>query len=363
MARQGETGCLEVGMKLCEEECSTLKEEKYNALEDVTGWERQFDQETTMIKKVNIPLAGSFANASGLQANPTKSQVLFSKAAAGNKQDVLDFLGFQEGHLPVKYLGLPLVYSRLLLQDCAPLLLKVDQGNSGRGSSKVTWSQPQFQISASPLSLYPVAPPLAAAPTIALSILRRNPVNVQSRNFSSSFYKGDEKSIEEEAERKIGWLLKLIFAGTATVIAYNLLPYMGENLVQQSVALLNVKDPLFKRMGASRLARIAIDDTRRMKIVELGGAKELVKMLAAAKDDRTQKAALKACCHLKIRFVNGRVLPLFWAIPDEAVGALHEAGAIPVIRSTPDSTEYHEIEQYKLNLLSRFRDLRYDVSS
>lgn len=29
--------------------------------------------------------------------------------------------------------------------------------------------------------------------------------------------------------------------------------------MQQSVSLLQVKDPLFKRMGASRLARFAID--------------------------------------------------------------------------------------------------------
>lgn len=98
----------------------------------------------------------------------------------------------------------------------------------------------------------------------------------------------DERSLEEEAERKIGWLLKLIFAGTATVIGYNIFPYMGMligkgvvkcsyslfyidiqmlhflpsvgvNVMQQSVSLLRVKDPLFKRMGASRLARFAID--------------------------------------------------------------------------------------------------------
>jgi hypothetical protein len=30
-------------------------------------------------------------------------------------------------------------------------------------------------------------------------------------------------------------------------------------MIQQSVALLRVKDPLFKRMGASRLSRIAIN--------------------------------------------------------------------------------------------------------
>lgn len=37
----------------------------------------------------------------------------------------------------------------------------------------------------------------------------------------------DELSIEEEAERKIGWLLKFFFAGTATFVAYQFFPYMG----------------------------------------------------------------------------------------------------------------------------------------
>jgi hypothetical protein len=35
--------------------------------------------------------------------------------------------------------------------------------------------------------------------------------------------------------------------------------FPGDNLLQQSITLLHVKDPLFKRMGASRLARFAID--------------------------------------------------------------------------------------------------------
>lgn len=39
---------------------------------------------------------------------------------------------------------------------------------------------------------------------------------------------------------------------------------------------------------------LLLPDKRRMKIVELGGAHELVKMLAGAKDDRTRKLALKA---------------------------------------------------------------------
>lgn len=166
---------------------------------------------------------------------------------------------------------------------------------------------------------------------------------MQSRNFSSSPAGKDERNIEEEAEKKIGWVLKLIFAGTATAVAYQFFPYMGDTLLQQSVSLLHVKDPLFKRMGASRLSRFAIDDERRKKIVEMGGAEELLNMLGTAKDDRTRKEALKALAAL--------------SPSDEAAGFLHRAGAVPVIRSTPDSSEDAEIEKYKLNLLKRFEEI------
>lgn len=95
----------------------------------------------------------------------------------------------------------------------------------------------------------------------------------------------DELSIEEDAERKIGWLLKSIFVGTAAFVGYQFFPYMGmpntvlvwpfvfiidltlfacflftgDNMLRQSVSLLHVKDPFFKRSGASRLARFAVD--------------------------------------------------------------------------------------------------------
>ncbi|KAH6813327.1 ARM repeat superfamily protein [Perilla frutescens var. frutescens] len=183
-------------------------------------------------------------------------------------------------------------------------------------------------------------------------VCRRNAVNIQTqtRNFSSAYKRvPDEKALEEDAERKIGWVLKLFFAGTATVIGYNLFPYMGENVMQQSVKLLQVKDPLFKRMGAARLARFSIDDKRRMKIVELGGAQGLVNMLAGAKDDRTRQHALKALVAI--------------SKSEGAVEALHKAGAIAVIKAAPDSTEYEEVEEYKMKLLARFQDLRYDTSS
>ncbi|OMO75870.1 P60-like protein [Corchorus olitorius] len=173
-------------------------------------------------------------------------------------------------------------------------------------------------------------------------LFKRKPCNVQSRKFSSSNGK-DEAYLEQEAERKIGWVLKLIFAGTATYVGYQFFPYMGDNLMHQSVSLLHVKDPFFKRMGASRLTRFAIDDERRMKIVEIGGAQELLNMLGSAKDERTQKEALKALNAL--------------SKSDEAAKALHHAGAISILKSTPDTFQDAQIGFYKSNLLKKFEDL------
>ncbi|XP_073107811.1 uncharacterized protein [Elaeis guineensis] len=167
-----------------------------------------------------------------------------------------------------------------------------------------------------------------------------------SRRFSS-INERDDISLEEDAERKVGWLLKLIFIGTASVVAYQFFPYMGDNLLQQSISLLLVKDPLFKRMGASRLARFAVDDERRMKVVEMGGAQELLNMLEAAQDDKTRKQALKALVAL--------------SHSDQAAEALHQAGAITIVNSIPNSSEYAEVEMYKNNLLGRFQELKHDI--
>lgn len=174
-------------------------------------------------------------------------------------------------------------------------------------------------------------------------LLKRNPGNERTRNFSIFSGRGN-LSIEEEAERKIGWLLKFIFLGTVSAVGYQFVPYMGENVMQQSVSLLKVKDPLFKRMGASRLARFAIDDERRMKVLEMGGVQELVNMLGAAKDDRTRKEALKALLAL--------------SQSDEVVLALNQAGAKSVIRSMTDSSVDAEIMSYKSNLLKKFEDVK-----
>lgn len=52
-----------------------------------------------------------------------------------------------------------------------------------------------------------------------------------------------------------------------------------------------------------------------------------------------------------------------FASADSAAEALHEAGALPVVHSTPISAEDAEIGYYKSHLLQRFHDLKYDNSS
>ncbi|KAL0287710.1 UNVERIFIED_CONTAM: putative ribonuclease H protein [Sesamum radiatum] len=72
-----------------------------------------------------------FAALSGLKVNPAKSQIIFSRAVQHDRQQILEYLGFQEGALPIKYLGIPLTSSRLTLTDCRPLFDKVDARLAG----------------------------------------------------------------------------------------------------------------------------------------------------------------------------------------------------------------------------------------
>ncbi|KAK4384704.1 Retrovirus-related Pol polyprotein from type-2 retrotransposable element R2DM [Sesamum angolense] len=52
-------------------------------------------------------------------------------AASGLRDSLLETLGFQEGHLPVRYLGLPLISARLSIADYQPLLQKIDSRIKG----------------------------------------------------------------------------------------------------------------------------------------------------------------------------------------------------------------------------------------
>ncbi|KAL2252874.1 UNVERIFIED_CONTAM: hypothetical protein Sindi_0082100 [Sesamum indicum] len=72
-----------------------------------------------------------FAELSGLWLNVQKSHLIISRSAQNLKDQMLDILGFQEGHLPMRYLGLPLISSRLTISDCQPLISKIDARING----------------------------------------------------------------------------------------------------------------------------------------------------------------------------------------------------------------------------------------
>ncbi|KAL0401841.1 UNVERIFIED_CONTAM: hypothetical protein Slati_4214000 [Sesamum latifolium] len=81
-----------------------------------------------------------FFDLSGLHANISKSQLILSKSAIPIRQQLLTILGFQEGILPMRYLGLPLISSWLTTDDCRSLLIKLDEKLNGWGSLQLSYA-------------------------------------------------------------------------------------------------------------------------------------------------------------------------------------------------------------------------------
>ncbi|KAL0297939.1 UNVERIFIED_CONTAM: hypothetical protein Scaly_3078600 [Sesamum calycinum] len=81
-----------------------------------------------------------FKGRAGLQANAQKNQILFSKAAAQIQNQIQNIFGFPQGTCPVRYLGVPLITSKLSLADCAPLILKIEARIAGWNQLKLTYA-------------------------------------------------------------------------------------------------------------------------------------------------------------------------------------------------------------------------------
>ncbi|KAL0448911.1 UNVERIFIED_CONTAM: hypothetical protein Slati_1447500 [Sesamum latifolium] len=75
-----------------------------------------------------------------IEVNPAKSQLILSKASNAERTQFIQILGFQEGVLPVRYLGLPLISSRLFLTDCRPLLQKIDDRIQGWAGTPLSFA-------------------------------------------------------------------------------------------------------------------------------------------------------------------------------------------------------------------------------
>ncbi|KAL0292805.1 UNVERIFIED_CONTAM: hypothetical protein Sradi_6971200 [Sesamum radiatum] len=79
---------------------------------------------------------------SGLHVNPNKSTIILSKAVRSERRAILDLMGFPEAVLPIKYLGVPLIASRLTVADCQPLIDRFNNRLAGWGHLLLSFADP-----------------------------------------------------------------------------------------------------------------------------------------------------------------------------------------------------------------------------
>lgn len=66
-----------------------------------------------------------YSNILGLYVNREKSTLIFAGTPEEMKLQLLRITGFSKGHLPMKYLGVPLVAGKLPYYDCGSILDKI----------------------------------------------------------------------------------------------------------------------------------------------------------------------------------------------------------------------------------------------
>ncbi|GJZ62551.1 reverse transcriptase domain-containing protein [Tanacetum coccineum] len=77
--------------------------------------------------KILIEALEEFKCASGLVPSILKSTIFFCNVVAHVKTAILQLMPFEEGSLPIKYLGVPLISSRLAHTDCKILVERVQK--------------------------------------------------------------------------------------------------------------------------------------------------------------------------------------------------------------------------------------------
>nr|GEY19798.1 hypothetical protein [Tanacetum cinerariifolium] len=80
-----------------------------------------------------------FKHSSGLVPSIPKSKAYFCNVPNAIKHVILMTMLFEEGSLPVTYLGVPLVSSRLLYRNCKVLIAQLQSREMKRGRAKVAW--------------------------------------------------------------------------------------------------------------------------------------------------------------------------------------------------------------------------------
>ncbi|KAL2251973.1 UNVERIFIED_CONTAM: hypothetical protein Sindi_2319600 [Sesamum indicum] len=100
--------------------------------QEVTSAVLDFFSTGRLLKQINTTLLVLIPKVhSPMTTERAEKPLIISRSAQALHEEMLALLGFQEGVLPMRYLGLPLISSRLTIADCCPLLLKIDKRIAG----------------------------------------------------------------------------------------------------------------------------------------------------------------------------------------------------------------------------------------
>ncbi|GKV19162.1 hypothetical protein SLEP1_g29456 [Rubroshorea leprosula] len=100
------------------------------------------DEESTVLMMQKFE---EFARVSRLEVNRMNSQVFFSGVREGQKVALIQKLGFAEGQLPVRYLGLPFISKKLSPKACQLIIDKIHQ-RIGSWATKFLSYASRFQL-------------------------------------------------------------------------------------------------------------------------------------------------------------------------------------------------------------------------
>ncbi|KAJ4969222.1 hypothetical protein NE237_015923 [Protea cynaroides] len=78
-----------------------------------------------------MKIIDKFSLASRMKVNHSKSSIIMGGVSSQVRSDLIACCQFSEGSLPIKYLGLPLLASRLSHKDCGPIIEKIQSSIEG----------------------------------------------------------------------------------------------------------------------------------------------------------------------------------------------------------------------------------------